>query len=125
MSNNKLILIVDDELPIREMISYALTPAGFSSLHANNAEQAMSLIKKELPDLILMDWMLPGISGLELSRSLRHYKRTRNIPILMLSARTEDEDRLDGFKAGVDDYMTKPFSTHELIKRIKILLGNH
>ncbi len=123
MTNKQQILIVDDESPIREMISYALNAAGFTALHANDAEQAMSLVDDKIPDLILMDWMLPGISGLELSRSLRHFKKTRNIPILMLSARSEDEDRLKGFKAGVDDYMAKPFSTKELVTRIKALLG--
>jgi len=122
MPNNEYILIVDDESPIREMISYVLNAAGFTALHANDAEQVMSLLEEQLPDLILMDWMLPGISGLELSRSLRHFKKTRNIPILMLSARADDKDRLDGFKAGVDDYMTKPFSTKDLVERIKALL---
>lgn len=125
MSDRQYILIVDDESPIREMISYALNAAGFTALHANDAEQVMSLMEDRLPDLILMDWILPGISGLELSRSLRHFKKTRNIPILMLSARAEDEDRLNGFKAGVDDYMTKPFSTKELVMRINALLGHN
>jgi len=117
------ILIVDDEPTIRELISYALNDAGFTAVHANDAEQAMNGIEKTLPNLILMDWTLPGISGLELSRSLRQFNKTRDIPILMVSAHSEDVDRLEGFKAGVDDYIIKPFSTKNLIKRVKTLLG--
>ncbi len=116
------ILVVEDEPAIQELISYNLKQAGHQALKADNAEQAMNLVQNALPDLILLDWMLPGISGVELARRLRTDKRTRTIPIIMLTARSEEQDKLTGLETGADDYITKPFSPRELNARIKAVL---
>ena len=116
------ILIVEDEPAIRDLISVNLRHAGFEPIEAADANQARRHIDAALPDLILLDWMLPDISGVELARRLRADDRTRGLAILMLTARAEESDTLQGFEAGVDDYLSKPFSPRELIARIKALL---
>jgi two-component system phosphate regulon response regulator PhoB len=116
------ILVVEDEPAIQELISYNLEQAGHRPLLAENAEQAFDLVQNALPDLILLDWMLPGITGVELARRLRADKRTRAIPIIMLTARSEEQDKLTGLETGADDYVTKPFSPRELNARVKAVL---
>lgn len=116
------ILVVEDEPAIQELISYNLKQAGHQAMKADNAEQALALVHDALPDLILLDWMLPGISGVEFARRLRADKRTRSIPIIMLTARSEEQDKLTGLETGADDYITKPFSPRELNARVKAVL---
>lgn len=116
------VLIVDDEEAIREMISVALELAGFQWIEAENAQVAHSRIVDERPDLILLDWMLPGVSGIELARRLKRDEATGEIPIIMLTAKSEEDNKIQGLDAGADDYITKPFSTRELISRINAVL---
>ena len=116
------ILVVEDEPAIQELISVNLTFAGHKVLRAFDAEQAQTLIRAELPDLILLDWMLPGASGITFARSLRSDDRTRQIPLIMLTAKGAEHDKVEGLEAGADDYITKPFSPKELIARIKAVL---
>ncbi|MGD8477465.1 MAG: phosphate regulon transcriptional regulator PhoB [Burkholderiales bacterium] len=116
------ILVVEDEPAIQELIAYNLRQAGHQPLCAESAEQAMRLVSNALPDLVLLDWMLPGASGIEVARRLRGDKRTRAIPIIMLTARSEEQDKLLGLDTGADDYITKPFSPRELNARIKAVL---
>ena len=116
------ILVVEDEPAIQELIAYNLKQAGHQPVCADNAEQALNLVSHALPDLILLDWMLPGMSGIELAKRLRADKRTRTIPLIMLTARSEEQDKLVGLETGADDYITKPFSPRELNARIKAVL---
>ncbi|UCH49619.1 MAG: phosphate regulon transcriptional regulator PhoB [Betaproteobacteria bacterium] len=116
------ILVVEDEPAIQELIAYNLRQAGHQPLCADSAEQALRLVSNALPDLVLLDWMLPGASGIEVARRLRGDKRTRAIPIIMLTARSEEQDKLLGLDTGADDYITKPFSPRELNARIKAVL---
>ncbi|HEX7043119.1 MAG TPA: phosphate regulon transcriptional regulator PhoB [Burkholderiales bacterium] len=116
------ILIVDDEAAIRQMLSLALVQAGFVALEAADAAAAQTQILHGAPDLVLLDWMLPGTSGVEYARRLRREKLTQHLPIIMLTARTEEEDKVRGLENGADDYITKPFSTRELLARINALL---
>jgi len=116
------ILIVEDEPAIQELIALNLKRAGHMTLCANSAEKAKSLINNVLPDLVLLDWMLPDISGLEFAQKLRQEERTKTIPIIMLTARTQENDKISGLEAGADDYITKPFSPRELLARIKAVL---
>jgi two-component system phosphate regulon response regulator PhoB len=116
------ILIVDDEAAIREMVSFALSQAGFSPEEAADAFQARKRIADETPDLVLLDWMLPGMTGLELARVLRKNEATRRLPIILLTAKGEEADRVKGLESGADDYITKPFSPRELIARVKAVL---
>ncbi|HEX4985845.1 MAG TPA: phosphate regulon transcriptional regulator PhoB [Burkholderiales bacterium] len=116
------ILVVEDEPAIQELIAYNLKQAGHQPLRADNAEQAANLVANALPDLVLLDWMLPGQSGIEFARRLRADKRTRTIPIIMLTARSDEQDKLQGLETGADDYITKPFSPRELNARIKAVL---
>jgi two-component system phosphate regulon response regulator PhoB len=116
------ILVVEDEPAIQELIAYNLKQAGHQPLRADNAEQAMNLVQNALPDLVLLDWMLPGQSGIDFARRLRNDKRTRTVPIIMLTARSDEQDKLTGLDTGADDYITKPFSPRELNARIKALL---
>ena len=118
----KCILIVEDEPAIREMVAFALRKAGMDPVHAADARAAQGMIAERVPDLILLDWMLPGTSGLELARRLRKEELTRGVPIIMLTARGEETDRVGGFEAGVDDYVVKPFSPRELIARINAVM---
>ena len=116
------ILVVEDEPAIQELIAYNLKQAGHQTLLADNAEQALNLVSNALPDLVLLDWMLPGLSGIEFARRLRADKRTRTVPIIMLTARSDEQDKLAGLDGGADDYITKPFSPRELMARIKAVL---
>jgi two-component system, OmpR family, phosphate regulon response regulator PhoB len=116
------ILVVEDEPAIQELISYSLRQAGYVIFCAEDAEQAMSVVNDALPDLVLLDWMLPGMSGVEFARMLRHASRTKTIPIIMLTARADESDKIAGLEIGADDYITKPFSPRELIARIKAVL---
>jgi len=116
------VLVVEDEPAIQELISYNLQQAGHLALRADNAEQALSLVKEALPDVVLLDWMLPGASGIDLARRLRAEERTRGIPIIMLTARSDERDKVVGLETGADDYVTKPFSPRELLARIKAVL---
>jgi len=116
------ILVVEDEPAIQELIGVNLAQAGQQAVMAASAEQALERIRDELPDLVLLDWMLPGQSGLELARRLRADARTKRLPIIMLTARGDEEDKLRGLETGADDYITKPFSVKELQARIKAVL---
>ncbi|NLA88317.1 MAG: phosphate regulon transcriptional regulatory protein PhoB [Alcaligenaceae bacterium] len=116
------ILVVEDEPAIQELIAVNLSFAGHKVLRADDAEQARLLIDAELPDLILLDWMLPGLSGLQLARQLRNAERTKEVPIIMLTAKGEESDKVEGLESGADDYITKPFSPKELMARIKAVL---
>jgi two-component system phosphate regulon response regulator PhoB len=116
------VLVVEDEPAILDLIAYNLKQAGHEPLCAESAEQALQMIANVLPDLILLDWMLPGASGIDVAKRLRGHERTRNIPIIMLSARSEEDDKLLGLETGADDYITKPFSPRELSARIKAVL---
>ncbi|MGH8182534.1 MAG: response regulator, partial [Rhodanobacteraceae bacterium] len=119
---HKRILIVEDEASIRDMVAFALRKADMEVVHAADARAALVAIADTPPDLILLDWMLPGMTGLELARRLRGEQRTAEVPIVMLTARGEEMDRVNGLEAGVDDYVVKPFSTRELVARIKAVL---
>jgi two-component system phosphate regulon response regulator PhoB len=116
------ILVVEDEPAIQELIAVNLSFAGHKVLRAFDSEQAQTLIDAELPDLILLDWMLPSQTGLALARKLRSQERTRDVPIIMLTAKGAEQDKIDGLEAGADDYITKPFSPKELMARIKAVL---
>jgi two-component system phosphate regulon response regulator PhoB len=118
----KTILTVEDERPIREMVRMSLEKAGFDVLEAEDGEQAMVVIADHRPDLVLVDWMLPGMSGIDLARRLKHDDSTSELPIIMVSARGEEEDKIRGLEIGADDYVAKPFSPRELIARIKAVL---
>ena len=116
------ILVVEDEPAIQELIALNLGQSGQRTVLADSAEQALERIREELPDLVLLDWMLPGQSGLELARRLRGDARTKALPIILLTARGDEEDKLRGLETGADDYITKPFSLKELQARIKAVL---
>ena len=118
----KNILIIEDESAIRDMIRFAITPAGFAVTEASNVNEAKQKLAQNLPDLILLDWMLPDISGIAFAKKLKHDTMTRNIPIIMLTARAEEASKIKGLETGADDYITKPFSPLELIARIKTVL---
>ncbi len=118
----KRILVVEDESSIRDMVAFALRKADMQPMLAADAREAQLAVAATVPDLILLDWMLPGMSGLELARRLRKETLTAEVPIIMLTARGEEMDRVNGLEAGVDDYVVKPFSTRELIARIKAVL---
>jgi two-component system phosphate regulon response regulator PhoB len=116
------ILVVEDESAIHELIAINLSHAGHDVAWAPDAETALSLLNSELPDMLLIDWVLPGMSGLALTRQLRQEERTRNLPILMLTARSDEQDLIAALEAGADHYMAKPFSPRELIARIRAVL---
>ncbi len=116
------ILIVDDEPAIRDMIGITLDLAGFNSMSAETAHQAHVAIVDSRPDLVLLDWMLPGGSGIELARRLKRDELTSTLPIIMLTAKTSEDNKVQGLDVGVDDYVTKPFSPRELVARIKAVL---
>ena len=118
----KRILIVDDEPAIRDMVAFALRKGEYEPIHAGDAREAQTAIADLSPDLILLDWMLPGTSGLDLARRWRKDGMTRDIPIIMLTARGEENDRVSGLEAGVDDYVVKPFSARELLARIRAVM---
>ena len=116
------ILIVEDEPAIAELITLTLRRSGHQTVHAESVERAITLVDHAMPDLALIDWMLPGASGVELVKKLRGDKRTKTIPIIMLTAKSEEADKLMGLETGADDYVTKPFSPKELVARIKAVL---
>ena len=116
------ILIVEDEASLQELLAYNLERAGFAVEQAYDADEARTMIAEQAPDLVLLDWMLPYMSGLELCRQLRRQPVTANLPIVMLTARVEERDRLHGLDTGADDYITKPFSVDELIARVRAVL---
>ena len=116
------ILVVDDEAAIRQMVCMALSQGNYACLEAADTIEAQAKIMQAVPDLLLLDWMLPGLSGIEYARRLRAEKATQDIPIIMLTARAAEEDRIMGLQNGADDYMTKPFSMRELLARVKALL---
>ncbi|AKJ42196.1 phosphate regulon transcriptional regulator PhoB [Pragia fontium] len=118
----KRILVVEDEAPIREMISLVLEQHGYQSIEAADISIAQTLLTEPFPDLVLLDWMLPGGSGIQLIKSMKREALTRDIPIVMLTARGEEEDRVLGLESGADDYVTKPFSPKELLARIKAVM---
>ncbi|MEM5529495.1 phosphate regulon transcriptional regulator PhoB [Gammaproteobacteria bacterium AS21] len=122
MSAIKQILIVDDEASIRQMIAVALEMAGFQCSEADNAQTAHQMIIDKKPDMVLLDWMMPKVSGIELARRLRSDEQTADIPIIMLTARDGEDHKVHGLEAGIDDYITKPFSPRELVARLKSVL---
>jgi len=116
------ILVVEDEPAIQELIACNLELAGHQALRADNAEQALEMVRAALPDLVVLDWMLPGMSGIEFARRLRADRRTQEVPLIMLTARAAESDKLAGLENGADDYLTKPFSPRELNARVKAVL---
>ncbi len=116
------ILLVEDEPAIQELLAFNVAQCGYRAIQAYDAETALGHINRALPDLILLDWMLPGMSGVELARRLRADARTRDIPIIMLTARSDEHDKVLGLESGADDYITKPFSPRELMARIRAVL---
>jgi len=118
----KKILVIEDEAAILGMITFTLENEDFLVVGVENGQDARRAVAESIPDLMLVDWMLPGISGLELVRGFRRSAATRTVPIIMLTARGEENDRVDGLDSGADDYITKPFSTRELLSRISALL---
>lgn len=119
---NRQVLVVEDERPIRELLAFGLRRAGFEVVEAEDTRQARARIADRRPDLLLVDWMLPDMSGLELTRALKKDKDTRDMPIIMLTARAEEQDKVSGLEGGADDYITKPFSARELIARVNAVL---
>jgi len=119
------ILIVEDEPAIQELLAFNVMQAGFQALRADDAESAWQQIRNSVPHLILLDWMLPGTSGVVLAKQLRSDARTKDIPIIMLTARGEERDKILGLESGADDYITKPFSPRELMARIRAVLRRH
>src|SRR6266581_1184151 len=116
------VLVVEDEPPIQELLRLTLAPAGFEVDVAGTAEAAIDRLGRVLPELVLIDWMLPGMSGRALARRLRGDARTRALPMIMLTARSDEEDRVAGLETGADDYVTKPFSPRELVARVRAVL---
>jgi two-component system phosphate regulon response regulator PhoB len=119
---NRQVLVVEDERPIRELLAFGLRRAGFDVVEAEDTRQARARIADRRPDLLLVDWMLPDMSGLELTRALKKDKDTRDVPIIMLTARAEEQDKVSGLEGGADDYITKPFSPRELLARVNAVL---
>ncbi|MDX8379753.1 MAG: phosphate regulon transcriptional regulator PhoB [Gallionella sp.] len=119
------ILIVEDEPAIQELLVFNVTQAGFTALRAADAEEAWQQIRDHAPDMILLDWMLPSTSGVVLAKQLRSEARTRDIPIIMLTARGDERDKVLGLESGADDYITKPFSPRELMARIRAVMRRH
>ncbi|HEB96635.1 MAG TPA: phosphate regulon transcriptional regulatory protein PhoB [Sedimenticola thiotaurini] len=116
------ILVIEDEPAVREMVGFVLRQDGFRVIEAGDAETGRRRVADQPPDLILMDWMLPGVSGVELTRELKADPLTREIPVLMLTARGEEDDKVRGLECGAEDYVTKPFSPRELVARIRAIL---
>lgn len=113
------ILIVEDEAPIREMLSFVMEQHGYQPVEVGDFEQALAAVVEPYPDMILLDWMLPGGSGVQLAKQLKSQDHTRHIPLIMLTARSEEEDKVRGLEVGADDYITKPFSPKELMARMR------
>jgi len=123
MAESRRILVIEDEDDIRELIVYQLEMEGFRVSSADNGESGLAMVRREMPDLLLLDLMLPGINGQDICRILKSDVQTRTLPIMMLTARDSDEDIVDGLELGADDYMTKPFSPKVLTARIRKILG--
>jgi two-component system phosphate regulon response regulator PhoB len=121
-NDNNYILVVDDERAIRDMVCMALEQELYQYKEASDAHKAEAIIKAHAPQLILLDWMMPGVSGIDFARKLRRMPETMHIPIIMLTAKTEEDNVIRGLESGADDYLTKPFSPRELLARIKSLL---
>ena len=117
-----LVLIVEDEPPLVEVLRYNFQSAGFDTLTTMDGEEALIMVEEESPDLIVLDWMLPGLSGIEVCRMIRERRKTRASPIIMLTARGEEGDRIRGLDAGADDYVVKPFSPNELVARARAVI---
>ncbi|MBA3988297.1 phosphate regulon transcriptional regulator PhoB [Aliidiomarina maris] len=113
------ILIVEDEAPIREMLAFVMEQHGYQPVEAGDFERGLAAITEPYPDMILLDWMLPGGSGVQLAKQIKSQEHTRHIPIIMLTARSEEEDKIRGLEVGADDYITKPFSPKELMARMR------
>lgn len=123
MSNLKPhVLIVEDEPALVELLSYNLEKAGFQTKVARDGDEAMLAVEERKPDIVLLDWMLPYVSGIEICRRIRRNPDTRDLPIILLTARGEEDDRIRGLEAGADDYMVKPFSPSELVARVRAVL---
>ncbi|HEX5418434.1 MAG TPA: phosphate regulon transcriptional regulator PhoB [Gammaproteobacteria bacterium] len=122
MGSQKKVLVVEDEAPIREMLVFNLERAGYAAEPAASGLEARAAIANGFPDLVIMDWMLPDVSGLELTRQIKRDPETREIPIIMVTARAEEDDRVAGLDGGADDYLVKPFSPRELLARIRAAL---
>jgi DNA-binding response OmpR family regulator len=122
MGKESVILVVDDEADILDLVAFHLERAGFKVLKAKDGEAALSLLWDENVDLLVLDLMLPGVSGLEVLKTLRENERTKNLPVILLTAKTAEVDKIVGFELGTDDYVCKPFSVKELIARVKALL---
>ncbi len=116
------ILLVEDEHAIASLVRYNLESEGFRVREATDGDEAIDMVREERPDLVILDWMLPSVSGLEVCRNLRRSKENKGLPIIMLTARAEEEDRVRGLDSGADDYVTKPFSPSELIARVRAVL---
>ena len=116
------VLIVEDEPPLVELISYNLEKAGFQAQIARDGDEALLAVEEQQPDLVLLDWMLPYVSGIEICRRIRRNPDTRDLPIILLTARGEEDDRIRGLDAGADDYVVKPFSPSELVARVRAVL---
>ncbi len=116
------ILVVEDEAPLITLLRYNLEEAGFDVDEATNGEEALISVRERRPDLVVLDWMLPAVSGIEVCRQLRRRRETRDVPVIMLTARSEETDRVRGLDSGADDYISKPFSPKELIARIRAVL---
>lgn len=117
-----LILVIEDETAIRDMLRFALETAGYQLIEATNTQEADQHLMHQQPQLILLDWMLPGCSGIQYIKQLRNNAKTRSIPIIMLTAKAEEHNKISGLEVGADDYVTKPFSPKELIARIKTVM---
>lgn len=122
MSDVRRILVIEDEVSIQELLCYSLERAGFEVIAVATAEQGLAEIRSELPSIVLLDLMLPGMSGVALAKQLRSDPRTRDLPLIMVTARAEESDRVGGLDIGADDYVTKPFSPRELVSRIRAVL---
>lgn len=119
---SRRILVVEDEAPIREMLCFVLEQKGYQAVEAEDYDTAVSKLSEPFPDLVLLDWMLPGGSGINFIKHMKHEELTRNIPVVMLTARGEEEDKVRGLEVGADDYITKPFSPKELVARLKAVI---
>ncbi|SUP08274.1 phosphate regulon transcriptional regulator PhoB [Vibrio metschnikovii] len=119
---SRRILVVEDEAPIREMLCFVLEQKGYQAVEAEDYDSAVTKLVEPFPDLVLLDWMLPGGSGINFIKHMKREELTRNIPVVMLTARGEEEDKVRGLEVGADDYITKPFSPKELIARLKAVI---
>lgn len=122
LSNKPLVLIVEDEAALMTMLRYNLEKQGFRVEEAGDGEEALARINEMKPDMVLLDWMLPHISGIEVCRQIRRRPATRELPVIMITARSEDQDAVRGLNTGADDYVTKPFSTEALVARMRALM---